>query len=178
MFAPLVCFRSLTLPTTMAHTAVVLVVGCKRLSQQRGSIASCCCRTLAKRLAPAKRLLSIYHSCILFDWGSEKMTYRSRGRSTIEVIFVSRFVCRPRSPFFVVFLFSFRMFSSPFQACCFVIFLVGFITVLCIGNYFRAKRAQERQRQRRLAKLAGNYPNGGDPGNYEAPQPIESGVQA
>ena len=31
-------------------------------------------------------------------------------------------------------------------------FLVGFITVLCIGNYFRAKRAQERQRQRRMAK--------------------------
>lgn len=63
------------------------------------------------------------------------------------------------------------------QAVCFVIFLVGFITVLCVGNYFRAKRAQERQRQRRLAKLAGTYPNG-DPGNYEAPQPIESGVQA
>jgi hypothetical protein len=62
------------------------------------------------------------------------------------------------------------------QAVCFVIFLVGFITVLCIGNYFRAKRAQERQRQRRLAKLAGTYPNGD--GNYEAPQPIESGVQA
>ncbi|KAL3765366.1 hypothetical protein ACHAWU_002284 [Discostella pseudostelligera] len=37
-------------------------------------------------------------------------------------------------------------------AICFVAFLVGFITVLCIGNYFRAKRAQERQRQRRLAK--------------------------
>jgi len=36
----------------------------------------------------------------------------------------------------------------------FVGFLVGFITVLCIGNYFRAKRAQERQRQRRLAKQA------------------------
>lgn len=70
--------------------------------------------------------------------------------------------------------------SSTHQALCFVIFLVGFITVLCIGNYFRAKRAQERQRQRRLAKLAGNYhPNGnGDPGNYEAPAPIESGVQA
>lgn len=33
-------------------------------------------------------------------------------------------------------------------------FLVGFITVLCIGNYFRAKRAQERQRQRREAKQA------------------------
>ena len=31
---------------------------------------------------------------------------------------------------------------------------MGFITVLCIGNYFRAKRAQERQRQRRQAKLA------------------------
>ena len=28
-------------------------------------------------------------------------------------------------------------------------FLVGFITVLCIGNYFRAKLAQERQRQRK-----------------------------
>mmetsp|Transcript_17399 Transcript_17399/g.28148 ORF Transcript_17399/g.28148 Transcript_17399/m.28148 type:complete len:91 (-) Transcript_17399:344-616(-) len=54
------------------------------------------------------------------------MTYRSRGRSLIEVVL----------------------------AICFVVFLVGFITVLCIGNYFRAKRAQERQRQRRLAKLA------------------------
>mmetsp|Transcript_12596 Transcript_12596/g.26671 ORF Transcript_12596/g.26671 Transcript_12596/m.26671 type:complete len:91 (-) Transcript_12596:381-653(-) len=54
------------------------------------------------------------------------MTYRSRGRSMIEVVL----------------------------AVCFVVFLVGFITVLCIGNYFRAKRAQERQRQRRLAKLA------------------------
>jgi len=54
------------------------------------------------------------------------MTYRARGRSLIEVVL----------------------------AVCFVVFLVGFITVLCIGNYFRAKRAQERQRQRRLAKLA------------------------
>eukprot|EP01083_Nonionella_stella_P059906 156712_1 len=52
------------------------------------------------------------------------MTYRSRGRSIFEVI----------------------------VAVCFVGFLVGFITVLCIGNYFRAKRAQERQKQRRLAK--------------------------
>ena len=33
-------------------------------------------------------------------------------------------------------------------------FLVGFITVLCIGNYFRATRAQERQKQRRDAKMA------------------------
>uniref|UniRef100_A0A7S2JVW2 Uncharacterized protein n=1 Tax=Leptocylindrus danicus TaxID=163516 RepID=A0A7S2JVW2_9STRA len=54
------------------------------------------------------------------------MTYRSRGRSLFEVI----------------------------VAVVFVGFLVGFITVLCIGNYFRAKRAQERQRQRRLAKQA------------------------
>ena len=36
----------------------------------------------------------------------------------------------------------------------FVRFLVGFITILCIGNYFRAKREQERQRQGRMAKLA------------------------
>jgi len=44
-------------------------------------------------------------------------------------------------------------------------FLVGFITVLCIGNYFRAKRAQERQRQRRLNKQA-------------AAQQAQSGAQA
>lgn len=35
----------------------------------------------------------------------------------------------------------------------FVGFLVGFIAVLCVGNYFRAKKAMERQRQRRLARL-------------------------
>ena len=34
-------------------------------------------------------------------------------------------------------------------------FLTGFVIVLCIGNYFRARRAMERQRQRRLARLAG-----------------------
>ena len=45
-------------------------------------------------------------------------------------------------------------FAQITQAICFVAFLVGFITVLCIGNYFRAKRAQERQRQRREAKQA------------------------
>ena len=69
---------------------------------------------------------------------------------------------------------------------------MGFITVLCIGNYFRAKRAQERQRQRRLAKLAGAsgnasvapgsvatgmYPNDGGM-SYEAPSHIMAGVQA
>mmetsp|Transcript_3807 Transcript_3807/g.5034 ORF Transcript_3807/g.5034 Transcript_3807/m.5034 type:complete len:82 (+) Transcript_3807:239-484(+) len=81
------------------------------------------------------------------------MTYRSRGRSIIEVIL----------------------------AVCFVTFLVGFITVLCIGNYFRAKRAQERQRQRRLAKLASySEASGGGPGggSYEAPTAVENGVQA
>lgn len=70
-------------------------------------------------------------------------------------------------------------FSVPcFQAIAFVCFLVGFITVLCIGNYFRAKRAQERQRQRRMAKLAsaGNAQYSSDPsyaGSYEAPPPSQ-----
>lgn len=58
------------------------------------------------------------------------MTYQSRGRSITEVI----------------------------VAAVFVGFLTGFVAVLCIGNYFRAKRAMERQRQRRLARLS----NGGN----------------
>ena len=37
----------------------------------------------------------------------------------------------------------------------FVGFLAGFVTVLCIGNYLRAKSAMERQRDRRIARLAG-----------------------
>mmetsp|Transcript_3131 Transcript_3131/g.3627 ORF Transcript_3131/g.3627 Transcript_3131/m.3627 type:complete len:89 (+) Transcript_3131:86-352(+) len=86
-----------------------------------------------------------------------------------------------------------------FKAVCFVGFLVGFITVLCIGNYFRAKRAQERQRQRRLAKLNGvTSSNGGRSSRsdaqgytssvagdttasgqgYEAPDPGRNGVSA
>ena len=73
-----------------------------------------------------------------------------------------------------------RLFLS--KAVAFVVFLVGFITVLCIGNYFRAKRAQERQRQRRMAKLAsaGNAQYSSDPsyaGSYEAPPP-SGGVSA
>lgn len=53
-------------------------------------------------------------------------------------------------------------------------FLVGFISVLCIGNYFRAKRAQERQKQRREAKLAASQTtyatdHHGSSGHYEAP---------
>jgi len=46
--------------------------------------------------------------------------------------------------------------SNRLQAVTFVGFLTGFVAVLCIGNYFRAKRAQERQRQQRLARLAGS----------------------
>lgn len=77
-------------------------------------------------------------------------------------------------------------FVFPFlQAICFVVFLVGFITVLCIGNYFRAKRAQERQRQRRLAKLTGPSNASVAPGSvagmsYEAPSHVipPPGVQA
>jgi hypothetical protein len=66
------------------------------------------------------------------------------------------------------------------QAIAFVTFLVGFITVLCIGNYFRAKRAQERQRQRRDAKIASQtYATDRGIGSYEAPsQPDGPGIQA
>ena len=51
------------------------------------------------------------------------MTYRSRGRSTIEMVL-----------------------SIGFSA-----FLFCFIAVLCVGNYLRASRAGERQRHRRIA---------------------------
>jgi hypothetical protein len=78
-----------------------------------------------------------------------------------------------------------NFFVVVLQAVAFVTFLVGFITVLCIGNYFRAKRAQERQRQRRLAKLAASN-NGGygadvhdGQGGYEAPAHLPAeGVHA
>mmetsp|Transcript_56028 Transcript_56028/g.167734 ORF Transcript_56028/g.167734 Transcript_56028/m.167734 type:complete len:145 (+) Transcript_56028:280-714(+) len=63
---------------------------------------------------------------------------RSRGRSIVEVI----------------------------VAVTFVGFLTGFVAVLCIGNYFRARRAMERQRQRRLA--------GRDGDNLEARSHFES----
>jgi hypothetical protein len=65
------------------------------------------------------------------------MTYHARGRSITEVII----------------------------AVIFVGFLTGFVAVLCIGNYFRAKRAVERQRQRRLARLS----NGGS-GYIDSPR--------
>ena len=54
------------------------------------------------------------------------MTYASHGRSIIEVLIATIFVC----------------------------FLTGFVAVLCIGNYYRAKKAMERHRQRRLARLS------------------------
>ncbi|KAL7506922.1 hypothetical protein ACHAXN_004139 [Cyclotella atomus] len=50
------------------------------------------------------------------------MTYRSRGRSSNELM----------------------------AAIIFASFLAGFITYLCFGNYQRAKRAMERQRRRRM----------------------------
>ena len=71
-------------------------------------------------------------------------------------------------------------------------FLVGFITVLCIGNYFRAKRAQERQKQRRDAKMVSSSSSNHHQvsgayatehgGSYEAPvhlsppQPTDPGM--
>jgi hypothetical protein len=54
------------------------------------------------------------------------MTYSSRGRSIVELV----------------------------VAAVFIGFLTGFVAVLCIGNYYRAKQAMERQRQRRLARLS------------------------
>jgi hypothetical protein len=71
------------------------------------------------------------------------MTYASHGRSIIEVIVATIFVC----------------------------FLTGFVAVLCIGNYYRAKKAMERHRQRRLARLShgtgGNVGIGGNVGSMD-----------
>jgi hypothetical protein len=69
------------------------------------------------------------------------MTYISRGRSITEVM----------------------------VAVLIVGFVVGFVSVLCIGNYFRAKRAMERQKQRRLARLS----NGGQ-GIVDSPRSHQS----
>jgi hypothetical protein len=104
---------------------------------------------------------------------------------------VQHFACKKSYPKPLFLTYSVLLSSLQLQAICFVCFLVGFITVLCIGNYFRAKRAQERQRQRRLAKLAasnnaaaaqGMYATDGNFGSssYEAPAhvPSNSGVQA
>ena len=63
------------------------------------------------------------------------MTYSSRGRTMTELIL----------------------------AVIFIGFLTGFVAVMCIGNYVRAKRAMERQRQRRLAHRLGQ---GGDESDF------------
>eukprot|EP00540_Astrosyne_radiata_P018955 CAMPEP_0116842912 /NCGR_PEP_ID=MMETSP0418-20121206/11787_1 /TAXON_ID=1158023 /ORGANISM="Astrosyne radiata, Strain 13vi08-1A" /LENGTH=155 /DNA_ID=CAMNT_0004473589 /DNA_START=28 /DNA_END=495 /DNA_ORIENTATION=+ len=76
------------------------------------------------------------------------MTYRTRGRSIIEVIVVRRGESEANV--------GNTLKESVYQAATFVGFLTGFVMVLCIGNYYRAKRAMERQRQRRLAKKLGN----------------------
>lgn len=52
------------------------------------------------------------------------MTYASRGRSFIEVLLATVLLC----------------------------FLLGFVCVLCWGNWFRAKQAQERQLYNRRKK--------------------------
>jgi type II secretory pathway pseudopilin PulG len=70
------------------------------------------------------------------------MTYISRGRTITEVM----------------------------VAVLIVGFLVGFVSVLCIGNYFRAKRAMERQKQRRLARLSSN----GGQGIIDSPRSHQS----
>lgn len=72
------------------------------------------------------------------------MTYRTRGRSLIEVLVAVTFVC----------------------------FLMGFVVVLCIGNYYRAKRAMERQRQRRVARLS--HSGNGFVGIIESPKSTNS----
>lgn len=118
------------------------------------------------------------------------MTYRARGRSIFELVIVSVFLIevlllllylKPRTihlyvgwrcsayivQFIIIFSSLYSFFHSiTFQALAFTAFLIGFITVLCIGNYFRAKRAQERQRQRRLTKQVtqqAQYNNGSQP---------------
>jgi hypothetical protein len=92
------------------------------------------------------RLISIF--CYLYYL--DIMTNASHGRSIVEVLIATIFVC----------------------------FLTGFVAVLCIGNYYRAKKAMERHRQRRLARLShgaggnvegmvGNKAGHGSPGsNY------------
>jgi hypothetical protein len=53
-----------------------------------------------------------------------------------------------------------RSLQQVIAATIFVCFLIGFVAVLCIGNFFRAMRAMERQRQKRLARLSNGGGNG------------------
>ena len=65
-----------------------------------------------------------------------------------------------------------RPLTEVVVAVTFLGFLTGFVAVLCIGNYYRAKRAMEKQKQRRLARLTGNAGNGvmgvESPGSYDS----------
>ena len=49
-------------------------------------------------------------------------------------------------------------------------FLTGFVAVLCIGNYFRAIRAMERQQKRRLENLSGGGRDGSESGPTDSPR--------
>ena len=53
-------------------------------------------------------------------------------------------------------------------------FVTGFVAVLCIGNYFRAKKAMERQRQRRLARLSNVGRSGEEEGSAANRSPAHS----
>ena len=44
--------------------------------------------------------------------------------------------------------------------------MVGFVCVLCVGNYYRANKASERQKQKRLARFS----NGGGNGVVDSPK--------
>jgi hypothetical protein len=89
------------------------------------------------------------------------MTYNSKGRSTIEVAVVSGTLIGRFPPSHFITLFPLNTVDVlSHQAVGFVCFLIGFVAVLCLGNYYRAKKAMERQKQRRLARLSGNAGNG------------------
>uniref|UniRef100_A0A7S1Y086 Uncharacterized protein n=1 Tax=Grammatophora oceanica TaxID=210454 RepID=A0A7S1Y086_9STRA len=64
-----------------------------------------------------------------------------------------------------------RSMTEVIVAVTFISFLTGFVFVLCLGNWYRAKRAMERQRQRRLEKMNGTTPRSstdGSPGGSHA----------
>mmetsp|Transcript_5602 Transcript_5602/g.7972 ORF Transcript_5602/g.7972 Transcript_5602/m.7972 type:complete len:159 (+) Transcript_5602:198-674(+) len=51
-----------------------------------------------------------------------------------------------------------RSVAEVIVAVTFMGFLTGFVVVLCIGNYYRAKKAMLRQHRRRIARLTGAPP--------------------
>ena len=54
-----------------------------------------------------------------------------------------------------------RSFTETIVAAVFGGFLTGFVLVLCIGNYYRAKRAMERQREKRILRQQQRHGGGG-----------------